>query len=189
MEKQGGGVAWALAAGRRRRGGVEAPPALTLEGQPLYLISIRPVYAYQIFRGTKRYELRRGVAGSIPEGAVMVVYASGNVRALIGEFTVGRVIRGDAETVWRRVTSDRESGVKGDAWRYIRGADKAMALEVLEPRLYPRRVTLEEIRRIVPGWGPPLSYKLLREGEPLYELIVRKLRALAGLEPLEAGEA
>ena len=113
----------------------------------------------------------------------MVVYASGNVRAIVGEFRVGRVIRGSAEEVWRRVTSERGSGVGGDAWRYIRGAERAMALEVVEPVLYPRRVGLEEIRRIVPGWNPPLSYKLLREGEPVYELVVRRLRRLVGREP------
>ncbi len=171
--------------GRGRQRQQEAPPALTPLGEPVYLISIRPVYAYQIFRGTKRYELRRWVAGEIPEGSIMVVYASGNVRAIIGEFRVGHVVRGTAEHVWSVVMSDRESGIRGDAWHYIKGSDRAMALEVLEPRLYPRRVTLEEIRRIIPGWNPPLSYKLLREGEPLYELVIRKLRRLAGLEPPE----
>jgi len=173
---------------RRRSQRQEAPPALTADGAPVYLISIRPVYAYQIFRGTKRYELRRWVAGEIPEGSVMVVYASGNVRAIIGEFRVGAVVRGTAEHVWSTVMSDRESGVRGDAWHYIKGSDKAMALQVQEPRLYPRKVTLEEIRRIIPGWNPPLSYKLLREGEPLYELIIRKLRRQAGLEPPEPWE-
>jgi predicted transcriptional regulator len=168
---------------RQRRRGQEAPPALDYTGAPIYLISIRPVYAFQIFRGVKKFELRRGVAGNIPEGAVMVVYASGNVRAIIGEFRVGRVIRGTAEHVWQHVTSTKDSGIGSDAWRYIRGADRAMALEVQEPTMYPRRVTLEEIRRIIPGWNPPLSYKQLREGEPLYELIIRKLRALAGREP------
>ena len=178
-----------MARARRSRAQEEAPPALTSTGEPIYLISIRPVYAYQIFRGTKRYELRRGVAGQIPEGAVMVVYASGNVRAIIGEFRVGAVVRGSAEHVWSVVMSDKESGVRGDAWHYIRGAQNAMALEVVEPRLYPRRVTLEEIRRIVPGWNPPLSYKLLREGEPLYELIIKRLRVAAGLEEPPEDEA
>lgn len=168
---------------RRRRQQAAAPPALTAKGEELYLISIRPVYAYQIFRSKKRFELRRNAAGRIPEGAVMVVYASGNVRAIIGEFTVGRVIEGTAEQVWRSVTGQPGAGVGGDAWRYIKGAQHAMALEVVDPILYPRRVTLEEIRRVIPGWSPPLSYKQLREGEPVYELIIRRLRRLAGLEP------
>ncbi len=169
---------------QKRKTSVEAPPALTILGEPLYLISIKPHYAYQIFRGTKKYELRRGVSGQIPEGAVMIVYASGHVRAIIGEFRVGRVIHGNASEVWDHVVRDRSSGIGGDAWRYIRGSSRAMALEVLEPRMYPRRVTLEEIRRIIPGWNPPLSYKLLREGEPLYELIIRKLRKGLDMEAI-----
>jgi len=166
---------------RRRKQLQPAPQALTETGAEMYLISIRPVYAYQIFRATKRFELRRNVIGRIPEGSVMIVYASGNVRAIIGEFTVGKVIEGTAEQVWRKVLSEKNHGIRGDAWHYIRGAQKAMALEVVNPVLYPRKVTLEEIRRIIPGWNPPLSYKVLREGEPLYELIIRKLRRLAGL--------
>jgi len=172
---------------RQRWRQVVAPPALTLEGGELYLISIRPVYAYQIFRSRKKFELRRNAAGRIPEGAVMVVYASGNVRAIIGEFTVGRVIEGTAEQVWRKVMERPDAGVGGDVWHYIRGAQHAMALEVQNPVMYPRRVTLEEIRRVIPGWNPPLSYKRLHEGEPVYELIIRRLRRLAGLEP-EYGE-
>jgi predicted transcriptional regulator len=167
---------------RRRRQLQQAPQALTEQGEEMYLISIRPIYAYQIFRATKRFELRRNVIGRIPEGAVMVVYASGNVRAIIGEFRVGKVIEGTAEEVWKQVLAEKDHGIRGDAWRYIKGAEKAMALEVVNPVLYPRKVTLEEIRRIIPGWNPPLSYKVLREGEPVYELVIKRLRRLAGLE-------
>jgi predicted transcriptional regulator len=162
----------------RQRRTVQAEPALSEEGTPIYLISIKPYYAYQIFRGVKKFELRRNAAGRIEEGSVMVVYASGNVRAIIGEFKVGRIIEGSAEDVWKKVISEEGSGIKGDAWHYIKGAERAMALEVVQPKLYPRKVSLEEIRRIIPGWNPPLSYKLLREGEPVYELIVKRLRLL-----------
>lgn len=141
-------------------------------------MSIKPQYAYQIFRGTKRYELRKCVGGEIVEGSIVVVYVSGSVRAIVGEFRVGRVVKGSPENVWSKVASDATAGVKSDAWQYIRGSSRAMALEVLEPRMYPRRVTLEEVRRIIPGWSPPLSYMLLVDGDPLYELVVKKLRAL-----------
>jgi len=143
----------------------------------VFLISIKPLYAYQIFRGTKKFELRRNVAGDIPSGSILVVYASGNVRAIIGEFKVGRVISGGARELKKKLAGER-TGLREDAWHYVKGASKAMALEVLEPRLYPRKVTLEEVRRIIPGWSPPLSYKRLLEGDPLYELIVKKLRQL-----------
>ncbi|MET1101921.1 MAG: DNA-binding protein [Pyrodictiaceae archaeon] len=147
-----------------------------VEDEKIYLISIKPYFAFQIFRGSKKFELRRWAGSSIEEGAIMVVYASGNVRAIIGEFKVGKVIEGRPEEVWRRILSYPESGVDADDWPYIRGAKRAYALEVREPRLYPRRVSLDEIRSILPGWMPPLSYKLLKEGDPVYELIVKPLR-------------
>ena len=166
-----------------RRGRQQPPPALDeASGAPLYLISIRPQYAYQIFRGVKKFELRRNVGPDIPEGSVMIVYASGNVKAIVGEFRVVRVIAGSAEHVWREVMKHPSPGVGSDAWPYIRGAERALALEVGSPTLYPRRVTLEELRRIIPGWMPPLSYKVLREGDPVYELVIKPLRRLAGLE-------
>ncbi|MET1129108.1 MAG: DNA-binding protein [Thermoproteota archaeon] len=145
---------------------------------PIYLISIKPVYAHQIFQGTKKYELRRNAR--IEPGSTMVVYVSGHVRAVVGEFDVGRVIEGSPQEVWSAVTKSSGHGIGRDAWRYIKNGRTAVALEVASRRLYPRRVTLEEIRRIIPGWMPPMSYKRLYEGDPFYELIVKRLRMLIG---------
>lgn len=142
----------------------------------IYLMSIRPKYARAIFAGRKKYELRK-VSGApvIGEGSTIVVYASGQIKGIIGEFRVGRVIRATPERVWE-IVRQPGTGIGEDAWLYIRGAKQAMALEVVEPIPYQRAVTLEEIRRIIPGWMPPFSYKLLREGDPVYELIIRRIR-------------
>lgn len=144
--------------------------------EEIYLMSIRPKYSRAIFAGVKKYELRR-LTGlpSIPEGSVVVVYTSGNVRSIVGEFRVGRVIQASPERVWAE-TWRPGTGIGEDAWNYIKGAKRAMALEVLEPRLYPRPVTLDEVRRIIPGWMPPMSYKRLDEGDPVLELIIKPLR-------------
>ncbi len=155
-------------------------PALTEANEPIYLISIRPQFAYQIFRGVKKFELRRWANTPVPEGAVMVVYVSGNIRAIMGEFKVGKVIEGNAIDVWREVMKHPSPGVDSDDWPYIRGAQRALALEVVEPAMYPRRISLDELRRIIPGWMPPLSYKLLKEGDPTYELLIKPLRRLIG---------
>ncbi len=144
--------------------------------EEIFLMSIRPKYAEAIFRGRKRYELRK-LSGlpPIPEGSVIVVYSSGKVKKIIGEFRVGRVIIDVPERLWP-VVSRPGLGIGQDAYAYIRGSKRAMALEVRDPRLYPRPVSLEEIRRIIPGWMPPFSYKRLVPGDRVYELIVRPLR-------------
>ncbi len=146
------------------------------ELEEVYLMSIRPQYANAIFRGRKKYELRKlsGQPG-ITEDSVIVVYSSGNVKAIIGEFRAGRIITGTPEYVWTAVGQSRY-GIGRDAWAYIRGGKRAMAIEVLEPKLYPRPVSLDEIRRIIPGWMPPFSYKRLEPGDKLYELVIRRLR-------------
>ncbi len=154
--------------------------------EDMYLMSIRPKYAREIIAGRKRFELRKlsGVP-PIEEGAVIVMYVSGDVKSIVGEFRAARVIRGTPELVWG-VASQPGSGVGDDAWQYIRGARRAMAIEVGERYVYERRITLEEIRRVIPGWQPPFSYRRIGEGEPLYELVIRRLReAMRRAEPGE----
>ncbi len=148
-----------------------------LEEYPaVYLMSIRPQYARMIFAGIKKYELRK-IAGVpiVEEGSLIIVYSSGKVKSIVGEFQAGKVIVGTPERIWTAVRKPG-TGIGEDAWPYVRGAKRAMAIEVRNPRLYPRPVTLEEIRRIIPGWMPPFSFKRLREGDPVLELILRRLR-------------
>ncbi|MCE4602226.1 MAG: DNA-binding protein [Desulfurococcales archaeon] len=145
--------------------------------EDIYLMSIRPKYARAIFAGRKKYELRKlSGAPSIEEGSIVIVYASGQIKGIIGEFRVGRVIKAAPEKVWE-IVRQPGTGIGEDAWFYIRGARQAMALEVRDPTPYQRPVTLEEIRRVIPGWMPPFSYKPLREGDPVYELVIRRIRS------------
>ncbi len=142
----------------------------------LYLMSIRPKYAYQIFTGRKKFELRRWIGIPITEGSVIVVYVSGSVKALMGEFRAGRIIMGSPQRVWNEIMKYKSHGIEKDAWPYIAGAKRAMAIEVLEPRLYPRPVKLDELRQIFPNFSPPLSFRVLHIEEPLYKFLVKPLR-------------
>ncbi|MEB3760182.1 MAG: DNA-binding protein [Desulfurococcales archaeon] len=145
-------------------------------GEPMYLMSIRPQYSRMIFAGIKKYELRKLSGGPlIEEGAIIIVYSSGKVKSIVGEFRAGRIIVGTPEKVWS-IVRQPGTGIRDDAWPYVRGAKRAMAIEVVEPRLYRRPVTLEEIRRIIPGWMPPFSYRRLREGDKTYELLIKRIR-------------
>ncbi len=146
------------------------------EEKKMYLMSIRPRYAYRIFSGSKKYELRRWFGLRPEPGEIIVVYASGNVRAIIGEFTAGRVIYGEPEEVWRYIMGQRDHGVRREDKEYIAGSRTAMAIEVLNPRLYPEPVSLYKLRNIIPGFNPPMSFRILDRDEPLYRLIIARLR-------------
>ena len=147
-----------------------------VEEDNIYLMSIKPQYANAIFARRKKYELRK-LSGVKPveEGSIIVVYSSGNIKSIVGEFRAGEIIIDLPERIWATVTSPG-SGIKGDAWTYIRGARRAMAIKVEEPKLYPRPVSLDEIRRIIPGWMPPFSYRRIQPGDRLYELVIKRLR-------------
>lgn len=146
--------------------------------KPMYLMSIRPKYAYRIFTGIKKFELRKWF-GVIPEKrSIIIVYASGSVRAIIGEFTVGNIIIGKPSEVWDKLSRYESIGVGNEDYQYIRGSKTAMALEVVDPVLYVKPITLEELRSIIPGFMPPFSFRRLSPDEPLYELIIKKARKL-----------
>jgi len=148
----------------------------------IYLMSIKPQYARMIFAGVKKYELRK-VSGAplIAEGSTIVVYVSGGVKGIVGEFRAGRVFKSVPEKIWGLVYRPG-TGIREDAWAYIRGAKQAIAIEVKEAVMYERAITLDEIRRILPGWMPPFSYRILAEGDPLYELLIKPIRMRYGLE-------
>jgi len=144
-----------------------------------YLMSIRPRFARLVFSGRKKFELRRWFGLPVEPGSVIVVYVSGDVQSIVGEFTAGVIHEGSPDHI-RAVTSVPGSGLPRDAYQYIRSARKALAIEVVAPKTYARSVGLEEIRNIIPGWEPPRSYTLLQDGDPLLEAVIRPLRSLGG---------
>ncbi len=142
----------------------------------MYLMSIKPKYAYRIFTGIKKFELRKWF-GLVPlEDSTIIVYASGSVRAIIGEFRVGRVYMGSPSDVWGFLQAQEKTGIGREDYSYIHGSRKAMAIEVVDPVLYSRPIHLRELRSIIPGFMPPLSFRILYPYEPLYELIIKKAR-------------
>jgi len=142
----------------------------------IYLMSVKPKYAYRIFAGMKKFELRRWFGIRPEPGSIVVVYVSGNIKAIVGEFIVGKVVYGTPKKVWDYVQSIPESGIYPEDRVYIDGDKPAMAIEVLKPRLYRKPIKIDEIRRIIPDFFPPMSFRELDRNEPLYKLLIRRLR-------------
>ncbi len=142
----------------------------------IYIFSIKPVYAYRIFTGVKKYELRRYMGFEVRRGDRIILYVSGRVKSLMGEFTAGKVITGTPEEVWKRLSKILDTGVGEGDFKYIKGSRQAMAIEVLNPIVYPTPVELETLRRILPDFNPPLSMRQLDEDDPLIKLVIRRIR-------------
>jgi predicted transcriptional regulator len=124
------------------------------------LMSIRPLYADRIFRGEKRFEIRRRAVRLDP-GALVLVYVSSPVKALVGAFTVKRVHVGSPNALWRRYSD--AMGVSRLAYEeYLRGVSLACAIEVGEIIMLPE-TPLADLRAADEAFRPPQSYMFLSE--------------------------
>ncbi|MCC6043428.1 MAG: DNA-binding protein [Desulfurococcaceae archaeon] len=145
------------------------------------VIPIKPVFAYRIFTGRKKYDLRKARSGFLVEpGNRVVLYVSGGVKAFMGEYTVGEVITGSPGYVIREVSRRPSSGVGEEDFSYIRDSKYALAMEVLNPIIYRKPIEMKEVLRIIPDYNPPLGIQKLDDYEPLVVLLFNKARGLRG---------
>jgi len=134
--------------------------------------------AEAVLRGVRRLDIRP-LAGPrrgggiwrrppIPGGSLVVIYASGprRVRGIVGEFEAGRVYTGPPGVVASLVPGGLRALPRG-----LLGYSELMVVEIAGVCRYSRRIPLEEIRRLVPGWQPPPGYRPLRPGDGLHSLV------------------
>ncbi len=148
---------------------------------PVVLLSIKPKYAQRILSGYKKYELRTWIGLDIVPGMLVVMYVSGEVKAIVGEFRVGNIIKGRPDYIRKKIElsgGEKVTGVGEEDYSYISRAKKAFALEVTDVKKYKRPLHLNEIRNVIPGWNPPMSHALMGPGDPLWEMIVKVLREI-----------
>ena len=120
------------------------------------LLSIKPQFAEAILRNEKKVELRR-LKPRVNKGDLVIVYASGDVRAIVGSFTVSEILVGTPGSVWREV--QHCSGVtKRDYDAYFAGSEKAVGIAVEQTTRLKRPLALAEVRRKRPGFHPPQSF-------------------------------
>ncbi len=125
-------------------------------------MSFKPIFAYQVVRGVKKLELRKKVF-NIERDSRVLVYASKPIKAIVGEFKVGRVIEGKVRDIWEYAKRVPDSGVDERDLPYIEGGRRILAIEVLNPIEYRKIITINDIRIVIPKWRPPRSYTKVRE--------------------------
>jgi predicted transcriptional regulator len=121
------------------------------------LLSIRPVFAEAILRGTKTVELRRR-RPDLRGGETVVIYASGPVSALVGAFVVGDVTEASPATLWRRFGS--VSGLNRHSFMaYFKGASSGVGISVLGTWRAPKSIKLKRLQSAWPNFVAPQSYR------------------------------
>ncbi len=123
------------------------------------LISIRPTFVERIFNGTKTVELRR-VFPRVEAGDLVIVYASGNEKSLVGAFQIAAVIKSTPAKNWMRFGSG--TGLKKKNFEtYYGDVEIGYAIEISHTWRLLTPVKLTDLRRQPGGFHPPQGYRYL----------------------------
>ena len=140
-------------------------------------MSIKPQFAEEILSGKKKFELRARVA-PLNSGDLVIVYASSPVKSIVGVFRAGKIFIGSYEEIINLLKNYPRAGITEKDLKYIMNRKRSiMAIEILAPRRLPRPVALNELRELVPGFRPPVSYMKLKSSSPIVELIKKLLKS------------
>ncbi len=123
------------------------------------LISIRSKFVKSILDGTKTFELRRKVPRDAA-GLDVIVYSSGQDKAIMARAKVTHVATGTPEAIWSRYSTMLGISRKEfDA--YFHGTEVAHALKLGDVAASRRPVSLAELRADH-GLEPPQSWRYLQ---------------------------
>ena len=92
------------------------------------LLSIKPEFAYRILDGTKKFEFRKTLFKRRDIDRI-IIYASYPVQAVIGEFTIGKILTNDIEKIW--LETQNGAGITKEYYQeYFSSKNTANAIEV-----------------------------------------------------------
>lgn len=106
------------------------------------LLAIKPEFAKKIFSGVKRYEYRK-VIFTKKVGKVLV-YASSPVSKVVGEFTIGSIVKDKPDKVWQE-TKDYAGITARYFQEYFKGKDIAYAIKVKDYYKYNKPLSLKDV--------------------------------------------
>lgn len=140
----------------------------------IVLFSIRPQFVDPIFEGVKTIEFRR-VCPKIEAGDVGLIYASGSTRALVGGFSVGGIVSGSPESLWRkwRKSSGTQKHVFMD---YFKETDKGYGIKIEGIEKLSTPIPLVAIVNMWESFRPPQSYRYVQQSDPAHQPFLRELR-------------
>jgi predicted transcriptional regulator len=126
-------------------------------------LSLRPRYAELLLSGHKTVELRR-VQPAVPEGSVVLLYASSPTMTLVGRAEVKGISVASLDETWQQ--HGPKTGITRDEYDcYFAGLDQAVAILLINIRRLDRPRSLSDLRHRLGGFRPPQSYRYLSGGQ------------------------
>ena len=126
-------------------------------------LSLKPTFADLLLDGKKSVELRR-VRPKAEAGTSVLIYASSPVRALVGTCVVEAIGAERPAVIWEMF--GERTGLDEAAFHgYFSRCERAVAISVGRPRRLAEPVTIDVLRRRLPGFRPPQSFRYFSDSE------------------------
>ena len=136
------------------------------------MLSIKPIFASQIFTGQKTVELRRIRPKKISADTIILVYTSSPIKTLSGAFSIKKIIETPVDELWERVKN--KSGIKIDEYtKYFDGATHGIGIFIDKIFLLPKPLKLAEMRKLITRFSPPQSFRYVSTIE--FNLLLNQL--------------
>jgi len=146
----------------------------------MILLPIGSTHAEAILKGTKKWEYRRRWPKGY-EGVRVIIYASGALKQIVGEFVIGRILTKPIDelirlTIHEACTPDEAPETEISIREYF-AADPpctiGSALRVTRRVRYKPPITRTQIRSVIPGFKAPQRFMRLTEGEPALRPLIQ----------------
>ena len=132
---------------------------------PRLLLSIKPKFACKIISGEKTVELRTRFSRRWA-GHRVSIYASGNMRGLLGEATIRQVDVGDPSVIWLRHGSNLGCSQE-EFLKYVEGRSEVYAIELTDVIPYVAPIPMVQVEDLSKQTLiPPQSYLELHDDSP-----------------------
>lgn len=127
------------------------------------LLSVRSPHVERLLDGSKTIELRRRPLRLAP-GTVVLLYAAGEKKALVGSVVAREVDVGTPHALWRRHRSN--AGISyAEFTAYFSGATVGYALSVQSARALERPIPLAELRTRWAAFLAPQTHRKIGDVE------------------------
>jgi len=135
--------------------------AMTENCQRDLVVSIRPIYASKIVKGTKTVDLRRRFPSQSANGAIAFIYSSKPVQAIVGYARIKKVHQLPIREIWRKF-GDAACIERKDFDQYFLGLKYGYAIVLDEAQELSEYIKVADLQTQF-GFLPPQSFRYLYE--------------------------
>lgn len=128
-------------------------------------ISVKPEYADKIINHQKTIELRKNLP-NVNNGDYVIIYATVPIKTVVGFAKIKQIIRTNPKQMWSE-NSDRLGISKEEFEKYYANSEISVGIEINSVTKLNVGFSLQEIKKFIPKFSPPQTYKYLSNNQAL----------------------